>query len=129
VRYRVAIGVVIFAAVAGAACSEGELREQVSDAAGAATELGIRNVAAVAGTEAFENEGVELRDGLDCEAEADLDSETVSVSCTGETTGGAAAKLRGEVRGDRDGRSVRGSFVGTVDEKVVFEEACLGNDC
>ena len=44
-----------------AACSEGSIEEQASDAAGAAVEAGMRNAAAIAGAEAFENEGIELR--------------------------------------------------------------------
>jgi hypothetical protein len=116
--------------LAAAACSEDAVQDQVSDAAGAAVELGIRNAAAVAGAEAFEDQGIELVDGLECEATADVDAGTASVSCTGETTDGGAARVRGDVTGDEEsGTQVRGSFVGTVDGKTVFEERCLGNGC
>jgi hypothetical protein len=125
---------ITFAAIAvllvAAACSEGSIEEQASDAAGAAVEAGIRNAAAVAGAEAFENEGIELRDGLDCQATADLDAETVQVTCTGETTGGGAAAVEGDAgRDDASGSTVQGSFVGTVDDEVIFEEDCLGAGC
>jgi hypothetical protein len=125
---------ITFAAIAvllvAAACSEGSIEEQASDAAGAAVEAGIRNAAAVAGAEAFENEGIELRDGLDCQATADLDAETVQVTCTGETTDGGAAAVEGDAgRDDASGSTVQGSFVGTVDDEVIFEEDCLGAGC
>jgi hypothetical protein len=113
-----------------AGCSEGSIEDQASDAAGAAVEAGIRNATAVAGAEAFENEGIELLDGLDCQATADLDAETVQVTCTGETTDGGAAAVEGEAgRDDASGSTVQGSFVGTVDDEVIFEESCLGTDC
>jgi hypothetical protein len=113
-----------------AGCSEGSIEDQASDAAGAAVEAGIRNATAVAGAEAFENEGIELLDGLDCQATADLDAETVQVTCTGETTDGGAAAVEGEAgRDDASGSTVQGSFVGTVDDEVVFEEDCLGTGC
>ncbi len=116
--------------VFAAACSEGSIEDQASDAAGAAVEAGMRNAAAIAGAEAFENEGIELRDGLDCQATADLDAETVQVTCTGETTDGGAASVEGEAsRDDSSGSTVQGSFVGTVDDEVVFEEECLGTGC
>jgi hypothetical protein len=113
-----------------AACSEGSIEDQASDAAGAAVEAGIRNAAAIAGAEAFENEGIELRDGLDCQATADLDAETVQVTCTGETTDGGAASVEGNASSDdASGSTVQGSFVGKVDDEVVFEEECLGTGC
>ena len=121
---------VVLLVLAAAACSEDAVQDEVSDAAGAAAELGIRNAAAVAGAEAFEDEGIELVDGLECEASADVDAGTVAVSCTGETTDGEVAKVDGDVASDEEnGTQVRGSFVGTVDGKTVFEERCLGNGC
>ena len=113
-----------------AACSEGSIEEQASDAAGAAVEAGIRNAAAIAGAEAFENEGIELRDGLDCQATADIDAGSVHVTCTGETTDGGAAAVEGNAGRDASsGSTVQGTFTGTVDDEVVFEEDCLGAGC
>ena len=121
---------VITSVLAAVACSEGSIEDQASDAAGAAVEAGIRNATAIAGAEAFENEGIELRDGLDCQATADLDAETVQVTCTGVTTDGGAAAVEGEAGSDdTSGSTVQGSFTGTVDDEVIFEEDCLGTDC
>jgi len=131
VREVIARIIVAFAAlflVAGAvACTE----EQRGDLVDQGAEAVVRNVAAAAATGAFEREGHEVDGSLDCEASSSGGAERVELRCTGSSTENEELVLEGEATtGSAEiGDAVRGSFVGTVDGDVVFEQDCLGDGC
>lgn len=111
-----------------AACTEKQQQEIVDDTA----EIAARNAAAAAGTAAFEREGLEVSDVLECTANSSGGAEKLSVSCTGTSDDGKRLALEGTVSAREEDISVdaiRGSFVGTVDGEEVFAEDCLGDRC
>lgn len=116
-----------FVCVIAGACTD----EQRSDLVDQGTEAVVRNVAATAGTLAFEREGFELPESLDCEAASTGGAERVDVRCTGTAKDGRELVLEGEAQtGSAEiGNAIRGSFVGKADGKEVFREDCLGDDC
>ncbi len=118
------------AAVAGilavAGCSDEDRGELLDDA----TELAVRNFAALQGAEQFNHEGHQIdEDGLTCTAtvgEGGLDQ--VDVSCTGTTEDGGAAVLSGTTS-EIPGASITeldGAFTATVDGEPAFETDTLG---
>ncbi len=110
------------------ACTEKQQQEIVDDTA----EIAARNAAAAAGTAAFEREGFEVSDVLECTANSTGGVEKLSVTCTGISDDGQELALEGEVSSQEEDISVdaiRGSFVGTVDGEEVFAEDCLGDSC
>jgi hypothetical protein len=111
-----------------AACSEAQQQEIVDDT----VEVAARNAAAAAGTAAFEQEGLEVSDVLECTSNSTGGAERVSVTCSGTSDEGRELVLDGEVAAREQDISVdalRGSFVGTVDGEEVFSEDCLGERC
>lgn len=109
-----------------AACTEKQQREIVDDTA----EVAARNAAAAAGTAAFEGEGLEVSDVLECTANSTGGAEKINVTCTGTSDDGRELALEGTVTGreqDINVDAIRGSFVGTVDGEEVFAEDCLGD--
>ena len=111
-----------------AACSEAQQQEIVDDT----VEVAARNAAAAAGTAAFEQEGIEVSDVLECTSNSTGGAERVSVTCSGTSDDGRELELDGEVAAREQDISVdalRGSFVGTVDGEEVFSEDCLGERC
>ena len=111
-----------------AACTEKQQQEIVDDTA----EIAARNAAAAAGTAAFEREGLEVSDVLECTANSSGGAEELRVSCTGTSDDGKRLALEGTVSAREEDISVdaiRGSFVGTVDGEEVFAEDCLGDRC
>jgi hypothetical protein len=111
-----------------AACSEAQQQEIVDDT----VEVAARNAAAAAGTAAFEQEGLEVSDVLECTSNSTGGAERVSVTCSGTSDDGRVLELDGEVAAREQDISVdalRGWFVGTVDGEEVFSEDCLGERC
>ena len=111
-----------------AACTEKQQQEIVDDTA----EIAARNAAAAAGTAAFEREGLEVSDVLECTANSSGGAEKLSVSCTGTSDDGKRLALEGTVSAreeDINVDAIRGSFVGTVNGEEVFAEDCLGDRC
>ncbi|HVF07450.1 MAG TPA: hypothetical protein VNC60_02640 [Actinomycetota bacterium] len=118
----------LLAAGALAACSEAQQQEIVDDT----IEVAVRNAAAAAGTAAFEQQGLEVSDVLECTSNSTGGADRVSVSCSGTSDDGRELALDGEVAAREQDISVdaiRGSFVGTVDGEEVFSEDCLGDRC
>jgi len=122
------LGAVAIAAglIAVAGCSDEDREELLDDA----TELAVRNFAAMQGAEQFNHEGFEIdEDGLSCTAtvgEGGLDQ--VDVNCTGTTEDGGAAVLTGTTS-EIPGASITeldGTFTATVDGEPVFETDTLG---
>lgn len=130
-RNRSTVRTLVAAAlVAGtlAACTEGQQQEIVDDTA----EVAIRNAAAAAGTAAFERQGLEVSDVLECTANSTGGVEEVTVTCAGTSDDGKELALDGSVSAnerDVSVEAIRGSFVGTVDGEEVFSEDCLGDGC
>lgn len=111
-----------------AACTEKQQQEIVDDTA----EIAARNAAAAAGTAAFEREGLEVSDVLECTANSSGGAESLSVSCTGTSDDGKRLALEGTVSAREEDikvDAIRGSFVGAVDGEEVFAEDCLGDRC
>ncbi len=111
-------------AVAG--CSDEDREELVDDA----TELAVRNFAALQGAEQFNHEGHQIdEDGLACTATVgDGGLDQVDVSCTGTTEDGGAAVLSGTTS-EIPGASITeldGTFTATVDGEPAFETDTLG---
>ena len=122
--------VIAAALVAGTliACTEAQQKEIVDDTA----EIAARNAAAAAGTAAFEQEGLEVSDVLECTANSTGGADDLTVTCTGVSDDGKELALEGSVSANEEDVSVdaiRGSFVGTVDGEEVFSEDCLGDGC
>ena len=95
-----------------------------------ATELAVRNFAALQGAEQFNHAGYEIdEDGLTCTAEVGKGGlDQVIVRCTGTTKDGGEAVLTGTTS-ELPGASItelKGSFSATVDGDVVFETDQLG---
>ena len=110
------------------ACTEEQQQEIVDDTA----EIAARNAASAAGTAAFEQQGLEVSDVLECTANSTGGAKELIVSCTGASDDGKELALEGTVSADEQDISVdaiRGSFVGTVDGEEVFAEDCLGDGC
>ena len=126
---RVRVGVVAVAAVllVAAGCSDEDRAELLDDA----TELGVRNLAALQGAEQFNNAGHEIDDdGLTCTAEVAKGGglDHVDVNCTGTTEAGGEAVLSGTTS-EIPGASVtelKGTFTATVEGETVFETDQLG---
>lgn len=111
-----------------AACTEAQQEEIVDDTA----EIAARNAASAAGTAAFEQQGLEVSDVLECTANSTGGAKELSVTCTGASDDGKELALEGTVSADEQDINVdaiRGSFVGTVDGEEVFSEDCLGDGC
>ena len=122
------IGVVAIAAalLAVAGCSDEDRAELLDDA----TELAVRNFAALQGAEQFNHEGHEIdNDGLSCTAEvAKGGLDQVDLKCTGTTEAGGEAVLSG-MTSELPGASItelKGDFTATVDGATVFETDQLG---
>lgn len=130
-RYRTTTSVAMGALLAAGtlvACSEAQQQEIVDDT----VEVAVRNAAAAAGTAAFEQQGLEVSDVLECTSNSTGGADRVSVSCSGRSDDGRELALDGEVAAREQDISVdaiRGSFVGTVDGEEVFSEDCLGDRC
>ena len=113
-------------ALALAACSD-EGRDEILDEA---TELAVRNFAALQGAEHFDSAGYEIDDdGLACTATIGEGGRTaVTVECTGTTTDGGEAELTG-VTSELPGASIielEGDWTATVDGTEVFSTDELG---
>lgn len=111
-----------------AACTEAQQEEIVDDTA----EIAARNAASAAGTAAFEQQGLEVSDVLECTANSTGGAKELSVTCTGASDDGKELALEGTVSAEEQDVNVdaiRGSFVGTVDGEEVFSEDCLGDGC
>lgn len=118
----------VLAAGTLAACTEEQQQEIVDDTA----EIAARNAAAAAGTAAFEREGLEVSDVLECTANSTGGAEDLRVTCTGVSDDGKELALEGSVSAQEEDINVdaiRGSFVGTVNGEEVFAEDCLGDGC
>ena len=122
------LGAVAIAAglIAVAGCADEDREELLDDA----TELAVRNFAAMQGAEQFNHEGFEIdEDGLSCTAtvgEGGLNQ--FDVNCTGTTEDGDAAVLTGTTS-EIPGASITeldGAFTATVDGESVFETDTLG---
>jgi hypothetical protein len=123
-KIRGARGVAVVAIAFGmaiglTACNEAE--KQLDKAKTEVGEFAIRNGAAIAGTEAFKDNGYELAAKLDCTADVTKDNDA-TVSCTGTTKDGKAATLEGTADGDN---LDKGTFVGKVDGQEVFSKDSL----
>ncbi len=110
-----------------AGCSKAERQEVVDDT----VEAAARQIASQGGTEAFENEGIQVSGDLDCTATSEGGAAEVSVTCTGTGSEGEELAIDGSFQVDAGeiGDSARGSFVGTADGKEVFSENCFGTGC
>jgi hypothetical protein len=120
-RLIVVMAVALAVGVGAAGCDDAE--KQLDRAKQRIGEAVIRNAAAIAGTEAFKENGHELKDTLDCTADVTSDNKA-TLSCTGTTKDGKAATLDGTANDDT---AEKGSFVGKVDGQEVFSQDCL--DC
>jgi hypothetical protein len=114
-------------AAGAVACTEDQRRDLVDQGAEAA----VRNVVSAAGAGAFEREGFEVSESLDCEATSTGGAERIEVRCTGSSQDGEELVLEGEAEtGSAEiGDAIRGSFVGTADGEEVFSQDCLGDGC
>jgi hypothetical protein len=126
-RSRALISIATLAAVVGVAACSDEDRDEVLDDA---TELAVRNFAALQGSEQFNNAGHEIDDeGLSCTATVTKDGRTaVEVECTGTTTDGGEAVLTG-ITSELPGASIvelEGEWTATVDGEQVFTTDGLG---
>jgi hypothetical protein len=126
-RSLVLISTATLAAVVGVAACSDEDRDEVLDDA---TELAVRNFAALQGSEQFNNAGHEIDDeGLSCTATVTKDGRTaVEVECTGTTTDGGEAVLTG-ITSELPGASIvelEGEWTATVDGEQVFTTDGLG---
>jgi hypothetical protein len=129
-RRRTVLAGSVLAMLVLAGCSGEEIRSRADEAGRGVAEGTARNVAAVAGAQAFRQAGVDVEGGLDCRATADQEVETVQVSCTGRSTAGQALRLTGD--GRRPGanaKGVQGRFTGTAAGREVFRKDCLGTGC
>lgn len=100
----------------------------VADAADNASEVLARNIATQQGEEQFKNAGQTLSGPLTCNAKIADGIANVAINCTGTTQAGGAALLVSNTD-EIPGVSVvalDGTFIGTVDGKVVFTTAHLG---
>jgi hypothetical protein len=118
--------VAIAALLVLAACSD-EDRDEVLDEA---TELAVRNFAALQGAENFDSAGHEIDgDGLTCTATVGDGGRTaVNVGFTGTTTDGGEAVLTG-VTSELPGASIielEGEWTATIDGEEVFTTDELG---
>lgn len=118
-RGAAVIAVALGSAMGLTACNEAE--KQLDKAKTQVGEFAIRNAAAIAGTEAFKDNGYELVEQLDCTADVNADNDA-TVSCTGTTKDGKAATLDGTADGDN---LDKGTFVGKVDGQEVFSKDSL----
>jgi hypothetical protein len=79
------------------------------------------------GAAEFENVGVELQDGLDCNltekpgATNENGDPEYMLTCTGTTVDGEDVTLEGDTE--------QASFVGSVDGEEVWSKDCIGSDC
>ncbi|HEX7248742.1 MAG TPA: hypothetical protein VF351_11650 [Actinomycetota bacterium] len=124
---RASIATVLMTGVL-AACTDEQQQEIVDDT----VEVAVRNAAAAAGTAAFEQEGLEVSEVLECASDSTGGADRVNVTCSGTSDDGRELRLDGEVAAREQDISVdaiRGSFVGTVDGEEVFSEDCLGDRC
>jgi hypothetical protein len=113
-------------AVASTACSDEDRDEVLDDA----TELAVRNFAALQGAEHFDSAGHDIDDdGLTCTATVGEGGRTaVRVECTGTTTDGGEAVLSGTTS-EIPGASIielEGEWTATVDGEEVFTTDELG---
>lgn len=113
------VGFVALVGVSG--CSDAE--KQLDKAKTEVGEAVIRNVAAIAGTAAFKDNGYPLEHQLACTAKVTSDN-TATLSCTGTTKAGKPVTLDGTAD---DNSAKKGSFVGKVAGQTVFSQDCL--DC
>lgn len=124
---RIAVAAIAAALLAVAGCSDEDRAELLDDA----TELAVRNVAALQGAEQFNHAGHEIdEDGLTCTAEVAKGGglDEVDVNCTGTTEAGGEAVLSGTTS-ELPGASItelKGTFTATVDGETVFETDQLG---
>ena len=119
--------VAAIAAVVGLGACSDEDRDEVLDDA---TELAVRNFAALQGSEQFNNAGYEIDgDGLTCTAAIGEGGRTaVVVECAGTTTDGGEAVLSG-ITSELPGASItelEGEWTATVDGEEVFTTDELG---
>jgi hypothetical protein len=126
-RSRVLSPVASAALVIGLAACSDEDRDEVLDDA---TELAVRNFAALQGAEHFDSAGYDIDDdGLTCTATVAEGGRTaVAVECTGTTTDGGDAVLTG-VTSELPGASIielEGEWTATVDGEEVFTTDELG---
>jgi hypothetical protein len=126
-RRRAVVAAVALAAVVGLGACSDEDRDEVLDEA---TELAVRNFAALQGSEQFANAGYEIdEDGLACTATVGEGGRTaVEVECTGTTTDGGEAVLTG-VTSELPGASIvelEGEWTASVDGAEVFTTDELG---
>ncbi len=118
-RLIVVMAVALALGVGVAGCDSAE--KQLDKAKKEVGAFAVRNAAAIAGTEAFKNNGYELSKQLQCKADVSNDLST-TVTCTGTTKDGKAATLDGSADGDN---LDKGTFVGKVDGTQVFSQDCL----
>jgi hypothetical protein len=121
VRFFVVMAVALALGAGLAGCDEAE--KQLDKAKTEVGEFAIRNTAAIAGTQAFKENGHELAKRLDCTADVTAENDA-TVSCTGTTQDGKAATLEGTADGDN---LDKGTFVGKVDGQEVFSRDSLTN--
>jgi hypothetical protein len=111
-------------AIAG--CSDEDRADLLDDA----TEVAVRNFAALQGAEQLDHEGYPIDDeGLACTADVgDGGLESVEIECTGTTDEGADVVLTG-ITSELPGASItelKGTFTATVDGAEIFETDQLG---
>ena len=110
-----------------AGCSKQDRQELVDDT----VEAAARQIASQGGTEAFENEGIQVSGDLECTATSEGGASDVSVTCSGTGTDGEELAVEGSFQVDAGeiGDTARGSFVGTADGKEIFKKDCFGTGC
>jgi hypothetical protein len=113
------VGLVAVVGVAGCSDAEKQLDKAKSDIG----EVVIRNVASLAGSAVFEDNGYPLSKRLACTATVSSDN-VATVACTGTTKDGKPVTLDGTANDDT---AKKGSFVGKVAGQTVFSQDCL--DC
>jgi hypothetical protein len=126
-RSRALRSLAAIAAVVGLVACSDEDRDEVLDDA---TELAVRNFAALQGAEHFDSAGHEIDDdGLSCRATITEGGRTaVRVECTGTTTDGGEARLTG-ITSELPGASItelEGDWTATVDGQEFFTTDELG---
>jgi hypothetical protein len=93
------------------------------------SEFALRNVAAIGGTAAFEDNKVDVNGTLACTAKTAPDGKTGLVSCTGTAKDGRPLTLVGSYDAGGSKNKVKGTFTGKAGDTVVFSKNCLGNGC
>jgi hypothetical protein len=116
---------VVFLTLA-AACTEQQAKETVNDV----SQLAARAAVESGATAALEGRGVALASGLACTSTGGVGQGQIEVSCTAATIDGEPVAVDATVEGrPAEGEPIRGSFVGTVGDRTIFDVDCLGSGC